>query len=351
VGISSELQDLALEWTPALVSVASKTTSRLRQIRDSGGPCGPLSAYGPGWPSRATVPPARAIVCVTEVTQSISVNREDLIRDSPAMLELKTKPTEVIERQQPRRLMLALVLLLVALAGVVIKDRQFWFGTEQSTIDADEPATTQTVARVIPPTAKKTQPVAITAKKQVSVAETPAEPRPADTPAIAATRTVLPPLDVEVVAGDSHKTVRPGSNTTKLEITRPAAASAAPVASTIAAATDAAEREHMSTDVAQPQNYPLLGQQMRVQGSVVLQALIGTDGVIENLRVLTGPGILASAAEQAVREWRFKPIMQNGQPVESQAKITVNFTIKIADGSSKTTIAESRPLTIETLSR
>ncbi len=307
----------------------------------------PLSPYGPGWPCRATVPPARAIVCVTEVTQSISVNREDLIRDSPAMVEFKAKPTEVIERQQPRRLMLALVLLLVALAGVVIKDRQFWFGTEQSTIDADEPAATQTVARVIPPAAKKMQPVATPAKKQVSVAKTPAQPQPA----IAATRTVLPPLDVEVVAGDSHKTVRPGSNTTKLEITRPAAASSAPAAGTIAAATDAAEREHLSTDAAQPQNYPLLGQQMRVQGSVVLQALIGTDGVIENLRVLTGPSILASAAEQAVREWRFKPIVQNGQPVESQAKITVNFTIKIADGSSKTTIAESRPLTIETLSR
>jgi TonB family protein len=164
---------------------------------------------------------------------------------------------------------------------------------------------------------------------------------------MAATRTVLPPLDVEVIAGDSHKTVRPGSNSTKLEITRPATAAPAPVAP----ATDAAEREHMSTDAAQPQNYPLLAQQMRVQGSVVLQALIGTDGVIENLRVLTGPSILASAAEQAVREWKFKPIVQNGQPVESQAKITVNFTIKVADGSSKTTIAESRPLTIETLSR
>jgi TonB family protein len=269
------------------------------------------------------------------------------------MLELKAKPTEVMEKQQPRRLMLALVLLLVALAGVVIKDRQFWFGTEQLTIDADDPAATQTVAKVIPPTAKKTQPVAIPAKKQIAAAKTQAEPQLVDVPAVAATRTVLPPLDVEVIAGDSHKTVRPGNNTAKLEITRPAAVAPASSAGTsaIAAATDAAEREHMSTDAAQPQNYPLLAQQMRVQGSVVLQALIGTDGVIENLRVLTGPSILASAAEQAVREWKFKPIVQNGQPVESQAKITVNFTIKIADGSSKTTIAESHPLTIETLSR
>jgi protein TonB len=245
--------------------------------------------------------------------------------------------------------MLALALLLVALAGVVIKDRQFWFGTEQLTIDAEEPTATQTVAKIVPPAAKKTQPLA-TAKKQTSTAKSSTNPLPADIPAIATTRTVLPPLDVEVIAGDSHKTVRPGSNSTKLEITRPATAAPA-AAATVAPATDAAEREHISADAAQPQNYPLLAQQMRVQGSVVLQALIGTDGVIENLRVLTGPSILASAAEQAVREWRFKPIVQNGQPVESQAKITVNFTIKIADGSSKTTIAESRPLTIETLSR
>lgn len=66
---------------------------------------------------------------------------------------------------------------------------------------------------------------------------------------------------------------------------------------------------------------------MKVQGSVVIQALIGADGDIQDLRVLSGPSILASAAQEAVRQWRFKPYLQNGQPVETQAKITVNFTI------------------------
>ena len=92
----------------------------------------------------------------------------------------------------------------------------------------------------------------------------------------------------------------------------------------------------MSTETVQPPaSYPLLAQHMNVQGSVVLQALIGADGVIQNLHVLSGPAILASAAEQAVREWRFKPIVQNGQAVESKAKITVNFTIKVADSSGR----------------
>jgi protein TonB len=68
-----------------------------------------------------------------------------------------------------------------------------------------------------------------------------------------------------------------------------------------------------------------------VQGSVVLQAVVGTDGSIENLRVLSGPAVLATAAQQAVRQWRFKPYLQNGQPVETKARIIVNFTIRISD--------------------
>jgi periplasmic protein TonB len=43
--------------------------------------------------------------------------------------------------------------------------------------------------------------------------------------------------------------------------------------------------------------------------------------------VQSGPGILASAAQEAVKQWRFKPYLQNGQPVETQCNITVNFTI------------------------
>jgi len=68
---------------------------------------------------------------------------------------------------------------------------------------------------------------------------------------------------------------------------------------------------------------------MKVQGSVLLQAFVSVDGGIRELRVLSGPPILVSAAAEAVRQWRFKPYLQNGQPVETQAKISVNFTIKI----------------------
>jgi len=250
------------------------------------------------------------------------------------MLELSPRRTaspqaqQTRGSQQSRRLLLALVLLLVALAAILVKDRQFWFGSEQATIDSDVPqtASTQPVAKPAVQTAPAT--VSHVAKKQApAVATVPAAP--AQTPAVAMNRTVLPPLDVEVVAGDNHKKLHPGSNTTKLEITGPVPAPA----------TNAAEREPIAD--AQPA-YPLLAQHMNVQGSVVLQALIGTDGIVQNLRVLSGPAILSSAAQQAVREWRFKPIVQNGQAVESKATITVNFSIKVADSSAKTTLAESR---------
>jgi protein TonB len=74
-------------------------------------------------------------------------------------------------------------------------------------------------------------------------------------------------------------------------------------------------------------NYPMLARQMKVQGSVILQAMIGRDGIIQDLHVVSGPHILASAAEDAVRQWHFKPHFEGSEAVETQAKITVNFTI------------------------
>jgi len=145
---------------------------------------------------------------------------------------------------------------------------------------------------------------------------------------VATTRTVLPPMDVDVVAGNGHQSVRPANKAAKVEILTPGSAPK------IGAVTNAIGRERISSDAAQSDSsYPLLAQNMNVQGSVVLQAIIGADGIIENIHVLSGPAILAAAAQQAVREWRFKPVLQNGQPVETKANITVNFTIKVADST------------------
>jgi protein TonB len=256
--------------------------------------------------------------------------------------------------QQPRKLLLALILLLVALVAVLIMDRQFWFGSERATIDNDVPETraaqqaAPAAKPAVAPVAKKATSVTRTSDTKTSATQTSTQPKPADAPVVE--RTPLAPLDVEVVAGNNHRTVHPGSNAARVETANPAAAPNFP------AATNAAEREPVTAAALHaPEGsykaYPVLAQHMNVQGAVVLQAIISAEGVVQNMKVLSGPAILASAAEQAVSEWRFKPIMQNGQAVESKAKITVNFTIKVADSSTTDTLAETRSDEIFILSR
>jgi protein TonB len=74
-------------------------------------------------------------------------------------------------------------------------------------------------------------------------------------------------------------------------------------------------------------NYPPLARQARIQGTVLLQAEISKDGTIENLRLISGHPMLAPAAIEAVKQWRYKPYILNGEPVEVETQITVNFTL------------------------
>ncbi len=73
--------------------------------------------------------------------------------------------------------------------------------------------------------------------------------------------------------------------------------------------------------------YPVLALEENVQGSVVLQALIGKDGTVQNVRLISGSPILASAVMEAVKQWRYEPYYRNGEPVEVEIQITVDFTI------------------------
>ena len=71
--------------------------------------------------------------------------------------------------------------------------------------------------------------------------------------------------------------------------------------------------------------YPQMAKIAHVQGDVVLQALISKSGAIENLRAVSGHPILIQAAMDAVRQWRYKPYLLNGEPVEVETTITVKF--------------------------
>jgi len=285
---------------------------------------------------------------------------KDLVPKTSRFLPAASQARTPQERQQRQLMVTALILLLVALGFVLYRDRDFWFpDTEQADDPPQAQPAGQTAVTTAPPksqamSASAARKSAYPAKSQAqnSKGAKPAAPSPASSqdaaaaasdsnaPGVIATRTVLPPLEVEVVAGDTHKTVHPGTNTVRVDLRpgTPAQRVAVPAASgggatPASVASNAAEHVQMSADtvevVSRPvrPDYPLLARQMKVQGSVILQALIGRDGLIQDLHVLSGPPILASAAQEAVKQWHFKPHYQGEDAVETQAKITVNFTI------------------------
>jgi periplasmic protein TonB len=73
--------------------------------------------------------------------------------------------------------------------------------------------------------------------------------------------------------------------------------------------------------------YPPLAKTARIQGAVVLSAIISKQGTIENLRVVSGHPMLVQSALDAVKQWRYKPYILNGEPVEVETNITVNFNL------------------------
>jgi len=76
-----------------------------------------------------------------------------------------------------------------------------------------------------------------------------------------------------------------------------------------------------------PPQYPSEAGRARIEGTVVLMAVIDKDGTVKDVRVESGLPILAQAAIDAVKQWRYKPYVIDGQPVEVDSRITINFTL------------------------
>jgi TonB family protein len=74
-------------------------------------------------------------------------------------------------------------------------------------------------------------------------------------------------------------------------------------------------------------DYPESAREQHIEGPVVLEALVGKDGTVEKLSTVSGDSQLATAATDAVRQWRFKPFLRNGSPEEFQTRITVDFRL------------------------
>lgn len=237
--------------------------------------------------------------------------------------------------KQRRRMLLALAVLLVAVIIVFVKDRELWFaagpGPESDTANPSVTASTPGPPPSLPVVETVTPSPAASAAKKRPTPRAPSPQNASAAPMISATdRTVLPPLEVEVVAGNQRQALAASNSSVKVEM-QPATGTAQATAPAQGINTDAhvslsqnaAERVTRSVEP----NYPLLAKQMKVQGAVVLQALIDKSGHIQDLHVVSGPTILAAAAREAVKQWHFKPYYQSGQAVETEARITVNFTI------------------------
>lgn len=73
--------------------------------------------------------------------------------------------------------------------------------------------------------------------------------------------------------------------------------------------------------------YPPLARERHLEGAVILKAVIGRDGVVRDLKGVSGPAVLVQSAISAVRQWRYRPYLLNGKPVEVQTMITVFFKL------------------------
>jgi protein TonB len=113
-----------------------------------------------------------------------------------------------------------------------------------------------------------------------------------------------------------------------------AVAAAATVLAGGASAQDQEKRLRVASDLQQAKLvsntmpvYPVLAKRGRVEGTVRLTATIGKDGSVEKLETVSGHPILEQAAVEAVKKWRYKPTMLNGEPVEVVTTIDVVFKL------------------------
>ncbi len=273
----------------------------------------------------------------------LSTNSQNEI--TPASPGSAPGPSPGPEQRQRKRLILALLCLLGAILVVAVKNRAYLLPAEPAesaaqTASSDAQNSSVLASSAAPPAAGN-KPVASAshskAKPALNAKKSKPETSEGDTYTPSVSRRALPPLDVEVYAGGRPVPLQPKTpNAIRVDTsngTEGKAASSAASQQGAPGAMSAAERVRISPEALQvlahpvDPNYPLLAREMKVQGAVVLDALIGRDGTIQNLKIVSGPTILANAAMEAVRQWRFKPYYQQGEAVETAARITVNFTI------------------------
>jgi TonB family protein len=220
------------------------------------------------------------------------------------------------QQKQRHRMVLALVLLLIALIIVVVKSRYVWFqfsktpseGLQDRRVTIAEPQGKKVLSfhRVRKPDQVQ----------ETSVVST----LPTIIKSDIKERVVVP--YAEVISGlGQYQIMYSHDSSIHLPLQRN---------SKLSKATQRVSISSDNIEIVSPSledKYPLLARSMNLQGSVVLLARIDAAGNIESLQVLSGPEILATAAQEVLKQWHFKPHYQAGQAVETDARITVNFAI------------------------
>jgi len=76
--------------------------------------------------------------------------------------------------------------------------------------------------------------------------------------------------------------------------------------------------------------HPSLARQAHIEGTVLFSVLIGTNGLVQDLHVISGHPLLVPTAIDAVKKWVYRPTILNGNPVEVTTEVDVDFTIPTA---------------------
>lgn len=297
--------------------------------------------------------PAREVVTPAEKKPAIlpSVERSEF--SSPSFTTAGSSPTfSALEDEDSdgggskKILIAAAVVLIAAALGYFGWTKLSQTGSSSQSISAPEKPIASAPANITP-----AQPVTAYAPSTTSPSAAPQSSKPSAS--IASTPAISISPDAEVVTKKSApaaivvKSNTPGRSQTQseeaaLQVPSPLAVatpndkglsglvssvpSALPKASLTTLKISQGVSQGLLIKRVQPR-YPQNALSMRIQGPVQLEATINREGNISNLKVITGDLVLARAATEAVRQWRYKPYYLNGEPVEIQTQITVNFKL------------------------
>ena len=227
-----------------------------------------------------------------------------------------------------RRGLAAFVLLILLVGGILFffRERLSWFARVLTSEPAAVAPSTSDVENARPPVPQpKPKP------KKLAEAELPSTANSETNEQV-----TQPVISVEVISpGGRRQTIHPHNAAVNVDLGGSTTATSAQTqpAAEAASAVKAAEQERVVSDppevIYRPSEpvYPRLAEQMKVEGSVTLHLHIDQNGNIVDTQVLSGPEILANAAREAIRHWRFRPRYKNGSPIETEARVLVNFRI------------------------